>query len=147
VVAQIWEADVSIKFSLPVEPKGQMRPRFTRIGKYHKAYKHSNQKAEEAKLLGLLYEHKPPHPLDGALELKVAAHIPIPKSWPKWKKQAALDGEIRPAKKPDWDNIGKQICDVFNGIFWNDDAQIVGAMVQKYYSDSPRWEIEIRQAD
>jgi Holliday junction resolvase RusA-like endonuclease len=56
-----------------------------------------------------------------------------------------LDGEIRPAKKPDWDNIGKMLCDVFNGVFWHDDAQIVGAMVRKQYSDKPRWEVEIRE--
>jgi len=137
---------MGIKIELPVEPKGQMRPRFTRIGKFHKAYKAKNQKAEESKLLGLLYEHKPEQPLDGPLELSVVAFMPIPKSWPKWKQKAAINNEIRPDKKPDWDNVGKQICDVFNGIFWRDDAQIVGAMVRKYYSDRPRWEIEIKEA-
>ena len=134
----------TIRITLDVEPKGQMRPRFFSAGKFQKTYKHERQKAEESKLLGLLYEYKPQQPLEGAIELSIKAFMPIPKSWPKWKRKAAQSGAVRPDKKPDFDNVAKMICDVFNGVFWKDDAQIVGAFVQKVYSDSPRWEIEIR---
>jgi Holliday junction resolvase RusA-like endonuclease len=132
-------------FTLPVEPVGQRRPRFVSRGKYTKAYKAKKQQADESKLLGLLYSLKPAKALEGAIELKITAYFPIPKSWPKWRRLAALNGEVRPATIPDWDNIAKMLCDVLNGVWWRDDRQIVGALVRKYYSDNPRWEVEIKE--
>ncbi len=133
----------TIRITLDVEPKGQMRPRFFSAGKFQKTYKHEKQKAEESKLLGLLYQHAPQKPLECAVELKIVAYMPIPKSWPKWKRASAMEGSLRPDKKPDADNLTKMILDVFNGIFWRDDKQVVDISVKKYYSHSPRWEIEI----
>ena len=68
----------------------------------------------------------------------------IPKSFSKAKRSMALSGDLRPAKKPDASNVAKHLEDCFNGIFWRDDAQIVGLLVRKFYSDRPRWEIEIK---
>ena len=42
-----------------------------------------------------------------------------------------------------FDNIGKIICDALNGIAYRDDAQIVDALVRKFYSDTPRVIVEI----
>ena len=52
-------------------------------------------------------------------------------------------GKERPTRKPDFDNIGKIICDALNGIAYRDDAQIVDALVRKFYSDTPRVIVEI----
>ena len=54
-----------------------------------------------------------------------------------------IDRLIRPTRKPDFDNIGKVICDALNGIAYRDDAQIVDALVRKFYSDTPRVIVEI----
>ena len=54
-----------------------------------------------------------------------------------------IDRLIRPIRKPDWDNVGKIICDALNGIAYRDDAQIVDALVRKFYSDTPRVIVEI----
>ena len=54
-----------------------------------------------------------------------------------------IDRLIRPTRKPDFDNIGKIICDALNGIAYRDDAQIVDALVRKFYSDTPRVIVEI----
>lgn len=56
-----------------------------------------------------------------------------------------LDRKIRPTKKPDWDNIGKIICDSLNGVAYRDDAQIVDSMVRKFYSETPRVVVSIRE--
>ena len=56
-----------------------------------------------------------------------------------------LDGLIRPTKKPDWDNIGKVVCDALNGIAYRDDAQIVDSMVRKFYGEVPRVVVIIRE--
>jgi Holliday junction resolvase RusA-like endonuclease len=81
--------------------------------------------------------------LDGPLEVFVEAHMPVAESKPKKWKAAALAGDIRPTKKPDWDNFGK-ILDALNLVVWVDDSQIVEGRVQKFYSDQPRMEIRVR---
>ena len=45
---------------------------------------------------------------------------------------------IRPAKKPDCDNIAKIILDSLNGIAYADDKQIISLSVEKYYGDTPK---------
>jgi len=85
----------------------------------------------------------PPKPISGAISVVIAAYMSIPASWPKKKKRQAREGEIRPTKKPDFDNLAKFVGDSLNGIFWQDDKQIVSARVMKFYSDRPRWEIEV----
>lgn len=45
---------------------------------------------------------------------------------------------IRPAKKPDCDNIAKIILDSLNGIAYEDDKQITSLTVEKYYGDMPK---------
>lgn len=81
--------------------------------------------------------------LDGPLEVRVSAYMPAAESKPKKWRAAALAGEIRPTKKPDWDNFGK-ILDALNLVVWVDDSQIVDGRVQKFYSDQPRMEIIVR---
>ena len=44
---------------------------------------------------------------------------------------------FRPAKRPDFDNIGKIIADALNGVAYRDDAQIVEAKLVKIYVDGP----------
>lgn len=83
---------------------------------------------------------------DGPLSVDVTAYMPVAESKPKKWKVAALAGEIRPTKKPDWDNFGK-ILDALNLVVWADDAQIVEGRVQKFYSDQPRMEIRVREID
>lgn len=84
-------------------------------------------------------------PLEGALELIVRIFKPIPESWSKGKRAAALAGEIRPTDVPDWDNFGKLPSDALNGMAYVDDRQIVDGFVSLWYSDRPRTEISVRK--
>lgn len=136
--------NMSIRFTIPLEPVGQMRPRLSTHGGFAKAYKAGKQKLAEDQLLALAVQHRPETPLEGPLCLTVDAYMAIPKSFSKAKRSMALSGDLRPAKKPDASNVAKHLEDCFNGIFWRDDAQIVGLLVRKFYSDRPRWEIEIK---
>ena len=46
--------------------------------------------------------------------------------------------------KSDWDNFHKLSMDAMTGMVYEDDSQIVKAVVEKYYDkDNPRIEIEI----
>lgn len=78
------------------------------------------------------------------LDVKIIAYYAVPKATSKKKAKAMLEHRIRPAKKPDWDNIGKIICDSLNLVAYHDDSAVVDAQVRKFYSDTPRVEVIIR---
>ena len=60
--------------------------------------------------------------------------FPVAQSWSRKKRDAALAGLLRPAMKPDWDNIGK-LCDCLNQMVFVDDRQVVDGAVHKIYSE------------
>lgn len=81
------------------------------------------------------------------LIVNVVDHMPIPDSWSAHKKNLALYGLIKPATKPDKDNLDKFIFDVGNGILWVDDKQIVDGRTTKIYSLYPRTEVTVMSAE
>ena len=91
----------------------------------------------------MLAGETPEYPFDGPLKVVIQAEIPIPASWSKKKKGQAIQGAIYPTGRPDVDNLAKQIFDIFNGIIWRDDKQIVGLAVYKAYGDTPQWIIKV----
>ena len=55
------------------------------------------------------------------------------------KKTLEMLGHIlRPQKMPDWDNVGKIICDALNKVAYKDDKQVVDGRVRKFWSQRPR---------
>lgn len=59
--------------------------------------------------------------------IMVTAFVPMPKSWSK-KKKAALLGTIC-RSKPDWDNIGKAVCDAL----LKEDSGIADGRARKFW--------------
>lgn len=53
-------------------------------------------------------------------------------------------GVHRNIQKPDFDNIAKKYCDMFNENIWLDDQMVLDGEVHKYFSILPRVEIYIR---
>lgn len=121
------------------EPQGKGRPRFSTVCGHVKT-RTPDQTAIYENLVKTEYRNQSGvrFPDDAMLDVRVMAYYTIPKSISKKKRQAMLDHKVRPTKKPDFDNIGKVICDSLNGIAYRDDAQIVDAQVRKFYSDTPR---------
>jgi Holliday junction resolvase RusA-like endonuclease len=140
--------DKEISFTVVIPPVGQMRARTKafRMGNVvtSRAHKDPKQAGEEEKLLALLYEHKPAAPFKGPIHLIARVYLPIPKSKGRKWKADALAGIILPTVKPDCSNLIKHLEDVMNGVFFEDDKQIVRENVEKYYGDPARWEITIR---
>ena len=77
-------------------------------------------------------------------DVRVIAYYGIPKSASKKKRRLMLEHKLRPTKKPDWDNIGKIICDSLNKIAYHDDSAVVDAQVRKFYSETPRVDVLIK---
>lgn len=138
-----------MKITIQLTPKGQRRARHTARGGFSRAYKDPRQVAEENALEFALLASRPLEPISGPVLLGVRAYLPIPASRPKKWKAAAVAGEIRPTTTPDLDNLLKHLKDCLTMMrYWVDDRQVVEYLpgTGKYYSDSPRWEIEIRSA-
>jgi Holliday junction resolvase RusA-like endonuclease len=83
-------------------------------------------------------------PLTGAIEVSLYAYFPIPASWPEWKKEQAIEGNVLHTLRPDVDNVIKCL-DAFNGVCWEDDARIAQLEAYKVYSSMPRFELSFRE--
>ena len=113
-------------------PRGKARPRFTRTGRCYTPA--TTRQAENSVRRAAGMEQSP---LQGALGVVVLAVFPIPKRWSKKKQQEAMAGLLRPAVKPDFDNVAKLYCDALNGLMWEDDKQIVDGRCIKVYGQRP----------
>ena len=78
------------------------------------------------------------------LDVRIVAYYEIPKSTSKKRRKDMLEHRIRPTKKPDWDNIGKIICDSLNAVAYHDDAAVVDAHVRKFYAETPKVDVMIK---
>lgn len=126
-------------------PLGKGRPRFMRATGH--AYTPEKTRNFETNLrLAAQDAMNGQPPLEGALLVVVQAFFPIPQSWSKKKRIAALTHAIRPTTKPDWENIAKML-DAFNEVVWRDDAQIIHGTIIKQYSDRPRLRVEIMRGE
>jgi Holliday junction resolvase RusA-like endonuclease len=137
-----------VKFTIPGPPFGKQRPKFTSVGKFAKAYTPEKTQNYET-FVKWCYQEKCNFRFeDGAmLDVRILAYYSIPKSTSKKKRALMLEHKIRPTKKPDWDNIGKIVCDSLNEIAYKDDRMVVDAQVRKFYSDNPRVEVIIREVE
>ena len=136
-----------IQFVVPGKPFGKQRQRVACRGKFSKAYTPKETIAYE-NLVKLFYTQESNggmFPEEAELGIKIVAYYEIPKAASKAKREKMLSGEIRPTKRPDIDNVAKAIYDSLNMVAYHDDAAIVETRVSKFYSDSPRVEVTIKQ--
>ena len=136
-----------IRFTIPGIPFGKQRPKFSSVGNYVKTYT-PDKTVEYENMVRLFYQQAAKgfmFPDDAMLDVRIIAYYEIPKSVSKKKRQQMIERKLRPVKKPDWDNIGKVICDSLNKIAYHDDSAVVDAQVRKFYSEKPRVEVIIRQ--
>lgn len=137
-------------------PIGKGRPRFSTIGGFVRTFtdKKTRSYEDNLKAAGIEAMAGRAH-LDEAISVVIRAYMPVPESWSRKKREAALEGDIMPTTKPDIDNIIKLIDGLnhhpprFKGdkekrpIIWRDDSQIVAKQAIKLYSDNPRLEIAV----
>lgn len=136
------------KFVVLGEPQGKGRPKFSRAGNHVQTrtsdetviYENLIKTEYQRQCGGLRFQ-------DGdQLDVRIMAFYAIPASVSKKRRRMMLDRQIRPGKKPDWDNIGKVVTDSLNQVAYRDDAQVVDAQVRKFFSEQPRLEVTIQLA-
>lgn len=125
--------------------KGKGRPRFSKYGKFVKAYTPQDTvnyenliKLQFRMSCGDWYSELP-------LKMKITAIHSIVKSASKKDRAKMLNGELKPTKKPDADNIVKIICDALNNIAYKDDTQVVELEFKKLYGELEKVIVEIEE--
>ena len=129
-------------FTVPGEPRGKGRPRFSKTGH---TYTDTETKAYEQKIVAYYrMAHKGFRFPDTAfLSVSVTAYLPIPKSATKADRAGMEARVILPSRKPDVDNIEKAVLDAMNGVAYKDDARVCRTSCAKFYGAEPRLEITI----
>ena len=129
------------EFTIPGEPCGKGRPRFTKAGHTYTpqktaVYENLVKLEYERQCSGIRFD-------EGAVGIKITAYFAVPKSVSQKKKAEMISGNVFPTKKPDADNILKIVADALNGIAYGDDKQVVTAQVQKQYAEQAHTKVEI----
>lgn len=137
-----------LKFRLNCIPTAQARARHGRTKSgLHMTFKSANQKANERTLEALLAPYAPKTPLAGPLVLEFVAALPVGKSDSRTLREAKLTGLVAPEKKPDIDNLTKQIMDCMTRLqFWADDVQVVCLRCEKIYAEQGYWDVALYEA-
>lgn len=123
-----------LSFSVEGTPVPQGRPRFTRNGRIYTPKTSTQWRKRVADAAEVALLNGPDFPASAPLELLLSFRMPIPESWPRWKREAAMRGEVAHMGKPDADNLAKAVLDGLNGLLFNDDAQVVLLAVAKVYA-------------
>lgn len=122
---------MKIEFFVP-EIRGKGRPRLTRNGHAFTDEKTRNYE-NLVKLLAMQAMEKAGATVtDKPVRAIINAYFEIPKSYSKKRIKTILDGKEFPTKKPDLDNIVKEI-DGCNKIIFKDDSQIYSITATKTY--------------
>lgn len=127
-----------IKFTIPGQPQGKGRHRsFVRNG-HVGHYTPAKTRSYEGVITTLAMEAMQGRaPSTRPIRMEMVCLFEIPQSWPQWKRDAALRGDIVPTVKPDRDNVEKAVKDALNGVVWRDDCQIVEDSKYSLYSETP----------
>lgn len=136
---------MNCSFEIEGKIKGKGRPRFTNYGRFVKTYTPKETASYENLIklqfkisCGDWYSELP-------LKMKITAVHGIVKSASKKDRARMLDGELKPTKKPDADNIVKIICDALNGVAYKDDTQVVELEIKKVYGELEKVVVEIEE--
>lgn len=140
----------TIHVEIPGEVKGLARPRATKSKGHARMYDPESNAIEKGRLqmhlLKALEEFNPGMVVCGpkGFNVDIEAYIACPKSMSKKMRAAALEGEVRPKRKPDIDNIAKLILDAWNnGVLWEDDKDVSTLWVKKRYGEKEHLEVTV----
>lgn len=131
---------ISIRLRVVPPTKTHQDKKIVRIGKHAKLADTKELKLVISDYLTLLKPYQPARPLTGPVSLKLSFVWPYRKSEPKRNR----GGLIPKTTKPDWDNLAKTLQDAMTRLsFWEDDAQVYSASVEKNWGEEPQITITV----
>jgi Holliday junction resolvase RusA-like endonuclease len=124
-----------VTFKVDTNPVGKQRARYAKRGNFIQTYTPDKTRNYESLIKEAAIEAMgSSEPLETPVTLYLYIRAPIPKSLPKKRIEACLNGLEKPIKKPDASNVLKSVEDAMNGVVYKDDSQIVNIHVSKVYS-------------
>ena len=135
-----------VMYTVYGEPVGKGRPRFARRGNFVSTYSPQKTKTyeDEIKMMAKAAMGSS-EALDTPVTVAIYIRVGIPASFSKQKRKDALEGILKPTKKPDIDNIAKCFLDGMNDIVYLDDKQVVNLHVTKVYAETPAVEVMVKE--
>lgn len=138
-----------VKLHIPGQPQGKGRARSARLPNgqtihYTPAKTRTYEGMIRTQAISAVGDQ---NPTESPVMLTLLCGYQIPKSWPRWKRDMALAGQIVPTVKPDTDNVLKAVKDALNSVVWRDDCQVVSTIKDKIYTDNPFVSIEVATVD
>ena len=128
------------------EPVGKGRPRFARRGAFVSTYSPQKTKTYEDEIRMMAKAAMgSSEPLDTPVTVAIYIRVGIPASFSKQKRKDALEGILKPTKKPDIDNVAKCHLDGIQGIIIFDDKQVINLHVTKVYAETPAVEVMVKE--
>lgn len=135
----------AVTITLAGDPQGKGRARAFRRGNFIGHYTPEKTRSYEGMIRTAAMDAMAGRPIfEQPVEVELSAIFAIPASFSQKKRAAALAGEIKPAKKPDADNIVKAWTDAMNGVVFRDDAQIVKGTFAKVYGPAACVAVTVR---
>ena len=135
-----------VMFTVYGEPIGKGRPRFARRGNFVSTYSPQKTKTYEDEIRMMAKAAMgSSEPLETPVTVAIYIRVGIPASFSKQKRKDAIEGILKPTKKPDADNILKCFLDAMNGIVYLDDKQVVNIHLTKLYAEIPAVEIMVKE--
>jgi len=135
-----------ITFKVDADPVGKQRARYVKRGNFVQAYTPEKTRTYEALIKEAAIQAMGSNEiLETPVNLYLYIRAPIPKSLPKKRLEACLNGLEKPIKKPDASNVLKSVEDAMNGVVYKDDSQIVNIHVTKVYSSVPGVDICVKE--
>ncbi|MEG2621444.1 MAG: RusA family crossover junction endodeoxyribonuclease [Clostridia bacterium] len=136
-----------VVFSIPGEPKGKGRPRFSKPkgSQFVRTYT-PDATVDYENRVKAMYAYGGFPKLEGPIRMTMVMYFGIPSSGiSKKSRQYMIDREILPTKKVDLDNACKIVMDALNGVAFDDDKQIIELRAKKLYSELPRVVVKLHQ--
>lgn len=116
------------------EPQGKGRARAFRRGNFIGHYTPEKTRTYEGIIRSMAMDAMAGRlPIEAPVEIELSMVFAVPASWSQKKRAQALAGQVRPAKKPDADNVIKAFTDAMNGVVYKDDVQIIKGRFSKSY--------------
>lgn len=146
----ISQMQKSLNFFVPGVVVPQSRPRFSTHGGIPHAYepeKSRNYKELIRKHADIEIKNSLKNPIffNGYISIRIIEYRTIPKNLSKIARKEAINGVLRPATRPDLDNVIKIVLDALNNFLWGDDKQIVSIEAHKFFAESPGLEVSISE--
>lgn len=132
-----------VKFVVKGPPVGKGRPRVRLLNGHGVAYtpkKTANYESLVAMVAGQALDG---HPLKQPVDVMVLWIVSVPRSWPKWKRELAMDGGVVPTSKPDLDNVIKSILDGMNQTMLADDSLVYSVSAERRYGEDDYVEVTV----